>query len=182
MKKICYWILKLFGYTIDIQNIPEEAKKCVLLFAPHTSMLDFVVGKLALVAMGVKTVFLIKKEVFWFPLGIILKALGGLPVDRQNARNFPSFAAGIIRKTDRIALLISPEGTRKRNPKWKKGFYVIAQEANVPIVLGYLDYHTKKGGIMGVFHHTGDMDADILMIKNKYKGMRGRYLGQFDME
>lgn len=182
MKKICLWILRTFGYTIDIENIPEETKKCVLVFAPHTSMLDFVVGKLALVAMGVQTVFLIKKEVFWFPLGNILKALGGIPVDRQHARNFPAFAAQIIKDTERIALLIAPEGTRQRNPKWKKGFYMIAQEAQVPVVLGYLDYRTKKGGIMESFPLTGNMDADIQAIKERYKGMKGRYAGQFDME
>ena len=69
MKKINSFLLRLLRYKIDAVNIPSEAKKCVLLFAPHTSMLDFVIGKMALNVMGVKTLFLIKSEVFWWPLG-----------------------------------------------------------------------------------------------------------------
>lgn len=182
MRKINHFILKLFGYHIDTVNIPEEAKKCVILFAPHTSMTDFLIGRMALSAMGVKTIFLIKSEAFWWPLGVILKKLGGLPVNRQNARNFPIFAAGLIKKSDEIALLIAPEGTRKRNPKWKKGFYYIAKEAHVPILLGYLDYHVKRGGIGKVFHPTDNIDNDLEEIKKFYYGMRGLHKGLFDLE
>lgn len=152
MRKINAFILKLLRYHIDTVNIPPEARKCVLLFAPHTSYSDFLIGRMSLSAMGVKTVFLIKKEAFFFPLGPILKSLGGIPVDRVNVRKFPIFAAEYIKKQDEIAFLVSPEGTRKLNPNWKKGFYFIAQEAQVPIALGYLDYKTRRGGIGPIFH------------------------------
>ena len=182
MKRINYFILKLFGYDIDIINVPLEAKKCVIAFAPHTSMSDFIVGRMALSAMGVKTVFLIKSEVFWWPLGSILKKLGGMPVDRKNARNFHKFAADLIRNSDEIALLIAHEGTRKRNPKWKKGFYFIAKEAEVPIMLGYLDYTVKKGGIGKVFYPDDNIEDDMIEIKKFYYGMKGIHKGKFDLE
>lgn len=182
MRKINAFLLKMLGYHIDTVNIPPEARKCVLLFAPHTSYSDFVIGRMSLSAMGVKTVFLIKKEAFFFPLGIILRKLGGIPVDRVNVRKFPVFAADFIRKQDEIAFLLSPEGTRKLNPNWKKGFYFIAQEAQVPIALGYLDYKSRRGGIGPIFYPTGDYEKDIVTIKAYYYGMRGYNKGQFDLE
>lgn len=182
MRRINAFLLKLFGYTIDTVNIPPEAKKCVLLFAPHTSMIDFVIGRMALTAMGVKSFFLIKKEVFKFPISFILKALGGIPVDRQHVRDFSNYTSKLFHENEEIALLISPEGTRKKNPNWKRGFYHIVQDNNLPLVLGYLDYRTKRGGISGVFQVTGDYDRDIVEIKKNYYGMRGRHVGCFDLE
>jgi len=110
------------GYRIDTVNIAPEAKKCVLVFAPHTSLSDFIIGWMALKDMGVKTAFVMKKEAFFFPIKYIFKAMGGVPVDRQHGAHFPEFAAELIKNSDEIAFLISPEGTRKRVDKWKKGF------------------------------------------------------------
>lgn len=180
-RKINLFLLKLLRFKIDTENIPPEVKKCVLLFAPHTSMTDFIIGKMALTAMGVKTIFLIKKEAFWFPLGNILRALGGMPVDRQHVKRFPLFAAEVISQQEEVAFLIAPEGTRKRS-NWKKGFYFIAQHANVPVALGYLDYKARRGGIGKMFYITGDYDADIQEIRKYYYGMRGLHKGQFDLE
>ncbi|MDR3047772.1 MAG: 1-acyl-sn-glycerol-3-phosphate acyltransferase [Bacteroidales bacterium] len=182
MIRFCSFILKLFRYKIDTVNIPTEAKKCVLLFAPHASMLDFLVGYMALRTMHVKTVFLIKSEVFWCPLGVVLKKMGGIPVNRKNAARFHHFAADMIKEREEVALLISPEGTRKLNPKWKKGFYYIAKEADVPVLLGYLDYRSRRGGIGGVYQLTDDVNADIEHIKQFYNGMQGRYPNCFDRE
>ncbi|MDR1758821.1 MAG: 1-acyl-sn-glycerol-3-phosphate acyltransferase [Bacteroidales bacterium] len=182
MKKVNAFLLRLLRYKIDTKNVPTEAKKCVLLFAPHTSMLDFVIGKMALTAMGVKTLFIIKKEAFFFPLGLLLKALGGVPLDRKHAGRFHLYAAELIKVREEVALLIAPEGTRNRNPRWKKGFYSIAQEAGVPIALGYLDYRSRKGGIGKMFYPTSDYDKDLATIKMFYHGMRGRYKGHFDLE
>lgn len=162
--------------------MPPEARKCVLLFAPHTSITDFIVGKIALVAMGVKTTFLIKKEMFFFPLGFLLKKLGGMPVDRKHVKKFPVYAANYIKEQDEIALLLSPEGTRKLNKQWKRGFYYIAQEANVPIVLGYLDYRSRRGGVGPAFYPTGDYEKDLAEIEKFYYGMVGRHKGQFNLE
>ncbi|MEG1555124.1 MAG: 1-acyl-sn-glycerol-3-phosphate acyltransferase [Bacteroidales bacterium] len=182
MQKLNQFILKLFRYKIDTINIPPETKKCVLAFAPHTSISDFIVGRMALSAMGVKTVFVIKKEAFWFPLGNLLRALGGIPVDREHVKKFPVFAAHLIESHDEIAFLIAPEGTRSLVNNWKKGFYYIAQQANVPIVLGYLDYRSRRGGIGGVFYLTGNVEKDMEEIKKFYYGMYGLNRGQFNLE
>lgn len=182
MKKFCKILLWILRFDIDTVNIPPEAKKCVLLFAPHTSMTDFVIGRFALTAMGVKTFFMIKKEVFWFPLGNLLRALGGVPLDRKHVRNFSEFTNKLFEENDEIALLIAPEGTRKKVTVWKKGFYHIAHDAGVPLVLGYLDYRSRKGGLLGVYPITGDYDADIAGIKKQYYGMYGKHRGQFDLE
>jgi XTP/dITP diphosphohydrolase len=180
--RINRFLLKLLGYKIDWINIPPEAKKCVLLFAPHTSMLDFVIGKMSLTAMGVKTVFLMKKEVFFFPLGQLLRALGGMPVDRKHVRKFPLFVTDLITSSDEIAFLLAPEGTRKYTSEWKKGFYFIAQKARVPIVLGYLDYVSRRGGVGHAVWPTGDINSDIAKMQKYYYGLRGRYKGMFHLE
>lgn len=180
--KLDYWFLRMIGIKIDTVNIPPEVKKCVLLFAPHTSLSDFVVGHMALTAMGVKTKFVMKKEAFWFPLSVFLKAKGAVPVNRQHASKFPVFAANLIKDSDEMALLISPEGTRSLVKTWKKGFYFIAQLAEVPIALGYLDYKTRTGGIMGMYYPTGDYEHDLAEIQQRYVGMRGLHKGQFNLE
>jgi len=181
MKKFNLLILKFLNYKIDLVNIPEE-KKYVLVFAPHTSWLDFVIGKMALTAMGVKTTFLIKKEFFFFPLGGYLKYIGGYPVDRKHAQKLTDTLATYIKERDEIAFLITPEGTRKRVETWKRGFYYIALKAEVPIALAYLDYGNRKGGIGPVFYPTGDYDADLQKIQKFYCGMRGKKRGCFNLE
>jgi 1-acyl-sn-glycerol-3-phosphate acyltransferase len=181
MRKICLVILKLLHYKVDLVNIPKE-KKYVLVFAPHTSWTDFAIGKIALTAMGVKTTFLIKKEMFFFPLGSYLRYIGGYPVDRKGTKSLTDTLAEYIKKKDEIAFLIAPEGTRKRVETWKRGFYHIAQKAGVPVVLGYLDYRDRKGGIGPVFYITGDYEADLQEIQKFYYGMKGRKKGRFYLE
>ena len=182
MKKFNHFLLKLLRYKIDTVNIPPEAKKCVLLFAPHTSMIDFVIGIMSLSAMGVKTYFMIKSEAFWWPLGPILKKLGGVPVNRKNAVRVHLYASEVIKSSDEVALLIAPEGTRRLNPNWKKGCFHIANATGVPIALGYLDYKSRRGGIGGVFYPTGNIEADMAEVQKFYYGMRGRHKGLFNLE
>ncbi|MDR0207434.1 MAG: 1-acyl-sn-glycerol-3-phosphate acyltransferase [Bacteroidales bacterium] len=181
MKRICYLILKLFNFNVDLDHIPCE-KKYVLVVAPHTSWADFALGKIALKAMNIKTTFLMKKELFFFPFGCYLKYLGGYPVDRRKASHLTDILAEYIKEKEEIAFLITPEGSRKRTETWKRGFYYIALKANVPIALGYLDFGTRKGGVGPVFYPTGDYEADFQIIKNFYSGMRGRRKGRFNLE
>ena len=103
-------------------------------------------------------------------------------MDRKHVRNFVSYAADIIKKRDRITLIICPEGTRKRTDKWKRGFYQIAMEAGVPISLGYIDYKTRTCGIMSIFHPTGDYEKDIQEIQKQYYGLEGYHKGCFNLE
>lgn len=176
MRAISIRVLKWMGYDIDL-NIPQGAKRCVLVSAPHTSNWDFVIGRLALWAYDLDAKFVIKKELFFFPMGIWLKAMGGIPVDRKNKNtNVTGQIAKMFEENENMCVLFTPEGTRSYNPHWKKGFYYLAQKANVPIYLGYLDYHSKKGGIFAdEFIPTGNVDKDIETIKKRYLNVKGKY-------
>ena len=182
MRKFNAFILKVLGYKIDCVNLPPELKKCVLLFAPHTSYYDFLIGVMAISAMGFKASLLIKKEAFFWPLGPILRRCGGIPIDRKHVKKFPVYAANYIKEQDEIAFLISPEGTRALNKNWKRGFYFIACEAGVPIVPGYLDFRTKRGGVLPAYYPTGDYEKDLAELEKRYYGMHGLHKGKFNLE
>ena len=97
-RRFSYFILQIFGWRV-VGDVPPEAQRCVLVFAPHTSAWDFIVGKMALYYMRVPVKFMIKKEAFWFPLGLILKAMGAIPVNRQQSMRLPVYAAELFEKT-----------------------------------------------------------------------------------
>ena len=177
----------LVKYVYRLKPIPYPrpegtVPKSVLMMAPHTSMMDFVIGLAAMQYYDLHASTIIKKEFFFFPLGSLLKKLGGIPVNRKRVRNFVSFAANTIKERDRITLIICPEGTRKRTDKWKRGFYQIAMEAGVPISLGYIDYNTRTCGIMAIFEPTGDYEKDLEEIQKQYYGLQGYRKGQFNLE
>ncbi|HNX22043.1 MAG TPA: 1-acyl-sn-glycerol-3-phosphate acyltransferase [Bacteroidales bacterium] len=181
-KHLFIFLLKLMRYKPDFKNIPSESDKCVIVFAPHTSWRDFVIGYFFMNVLGVKASFLIKKSAFKFPLGGLLRNLGGIPVEKGNHEKFTNYVSDIIKREDQMAILICPEGTRKLVKKWRKGFYTIAQKADVPIVLGYIDYNTRKCGMGPVYHITGDYEHDLHEIQKFYFGMRGRRKGLFHLE
>lgn len=174
MGKFAMWLIGLFGWKID-KHTPEGVKKCVVVMGPHTSNWDFVIGKIAFAKYKVNGKFLIKKDLFFFPLGFILKAMGGIPVDRKKTNNMTDQAVEIFNKHDKIFMVFTPEGTRSYNDKWKKGFYYIAQAANVPIYIGYIDYKKKIGGFHSLFEPTGDVEADIAYLKKVLSQYSGRF-------
>ena len=175
MKRIASAILKLMGWKLNY-DIPEGVHRCVLVSAPHTSNWDFVIGRLAMWAYGIDVKILIKKELFFFPMGIFLKALGGIPVDRKGGKaNITGQIAQKFAEQEKLCVMFTPEGTRSHNPNWKKGFYYLAHKANVPIFLGYVDYEKKIGGIKMKFIPTGDVEKDLEEIKNFYKDYKGKY-------
>jgi 1-acyl-sn-glycerol-3-phosphate acyltransferase len=174
MRKIASYLLKMFGWKID-DHAPEGVKKCVIVVGPHTSNWDFVIGRLAFVHFGIKGKYLIKKELFFFPLGLILKAIGGIPVDRKKNNNMTEYAASLFQENEELFLVFTPEGTRKYNPNWKKGFYYIAMRSKVPIYICYMDYERKIGGFHSLFEPTGNVDEDIAYIKS----IMGQYKGRF---
>ena len=183
MKKfLCRLFLKTFRYKLDFSHVPLEAHKSILIFAPHTSWRDFVIGKIAVTALGFETNVLIKRAAFVFPLGNILRYFGGIPVDRGNFSRFTTQVADVIKEKERMGLIICPEGTRSLVQKWKRGFYVMAEKAEVPIILGYLDYNTRKCGLGPVFHVTGNYESDLQEIQSFYYGMQGRRKGLFHLE
>jgi 1-acyl-sn-glycerol-3-phosphate acyltransferase len=175
MGKFLMFILKMFGWRIDPHS-PEGVKKAVVVMGPHTSNWDFIIGKVAFMQYNIKGTFLIKKELFFWPLGWFLKAIGGIPVDRKSNNNFTDQAVDYFNNNETMFMVFTPEGTRSYSPNWKKGFYYIAQKANVPIYIGYIDYKKKIGGFYPtLFQPTGNSDADIASLKEILSKYEGRF-------
>lgn len=176
--KISRWILKIVGWK-TVFSI-DKISKSVICVAPHTSNWDFFIGKLYYSAVGGgKVSFLMKKSWFFFPVGNILKAIGGVPIDRSKRNSTTAQMVDEFNKRDVFRLAITPEGTRKLNENWKMGFYYIAKGANVPIELAYIDYKKKEAGITEIFHPTDNEQADIEHIKSFYKNVTPRFPKQF---
>lgn len=178
MKKTAAFILRCFGWRVDAFTPPE--RKYVLIVAPHTSNWDFVIGRLAFWTKSLPARFMIKKEFFRFPIGGLLKALGGLPVERgAGGGRAVEEAVRLLQTHASMALILTPEGTRRRNPHWKKGFYYIAQAAQVPLYMGYIDYKEKVCRIVGQMPVSGDLAADSRWLRETYAGITARYPTQF---
>jgi 1-acyl-sn-glycerol-3-phosphate acyltransferase len=181
MKLISKIYLWLIGWKID-GRIPPEVRKCVLVAVPHTSNLDFPIARAVLYVMDVNLRYLIKKEWIRFPLGPLLKASGAIAVDRQQNTNLVESIIEIINNADDIVVAIPAEGTRKLVKKWKLGFYYVALGAGVPIVLSYLDYEKKIGGIGPTFYPTGNLVEDMQQIREFYKNIVPRHPENVSLE
>ena len=170
-------LLKLFGWRA-VGSLADHPK-CVIVVAPHTSNWDFPVLVLVAVALRLKVTWMGKHTLFRPPFGWIMRRLGGMPIDRSARHNMVDQAVESFRTHDRLLLAIPPEGTRKRAPYWRSGFYHIALGAQVPIALAFADYRRKVGGIGGVIMPSGDVDADMALIRDFYSGIIGKRPDQF---
>jgi len=180
MRTIAKMILKISGWKV-VGGVPPDVPKCVVAVAPHTSMWDFVIGRLAFWELGLKARFLIKKEMFFWPLGPIVKWLGGIPVDRQKKGNLVEQVARMFDAHDSLYIAITPEGTRKLVDTWKKGYYYISLKAKVPIALGFLDYRKKEGGVVKVIYPTGNFEEDTRAIEEVYRGIGAKYPEKYNL-
>lgn len=179
-QKIAKFILKLFGWKVII-NLPPEGKKFVVMMAPHTSNWDFLIGYFGYMSIGVDAKYLIKKEVFVFPFVRLLKSIGAIPVDRKASTNVVIQVGEMFKKYDSLYITIAPEGTRSLNRTWKRGFYYIAEHAQVPIAFGFLDYKNKTGGIGGWFITTGNYEEDLKKIETFYFDKEARHPEKFNL-
>ena len=165
-------LVNILGWRFE-GELPQT-KKYVIIVAPHTSSMDFFIGRLYTTIIGLNINILQKKELFFFPLGNVLKYLGGIPVDRGKDANIVFQLTEKFDSSEYMTLAIAPEGTRKMATRWKRGFYYIAQKANVPIVVAYLDYKRKVVGIKKIIIPSGDIKADMIEIKNCYKDVTAK--------
>lgn len=165
----CGWLLKRMGWTSDGGPIP--GKKGIILGVPHTSMWDFVISYLFYAQFDIKAYVMIKKSLFFWPLGPIIRALGGIPVDRSNSVTMMKSLISEMEKVDTFHLALAPEGTRKPVKKWKTGYHLIAREVGCPVYLGYFDWGTKHVSIGKPFELSGDARADTDKIQAIYEEM-----------
>lgn len=177
----------MHGFKLDT-NIPPEAQRCVLVAAPHTSNWDLVYARAAFDWLNIPLKFTIKKEWTRFPFNLFLNPMGALPIDRtpkKPGEARPSMVdsmADLFNHHERLAMLVTPEATRKKNPHWKTGFYYVALKANVPIVCGYLDYKTKTAGMGLVLYPSGDLKADMKKIMLFYWDKTAKFPENFSID
>ena len=177
MKKLWIAIVKLFGWKFDLPPADDLKRlhHCVLIEAPHTSIYDFLLGAACVWRMGLNARFFIKKEFFVFPLRHFLKWSGALPIDRGNKNNhMVDKAVEAFGKNDDFSVIITPEGTRKQVKRFKRGFYEIASNANVPIAITYINYKTRHMGVGPLIMPSGDFDADMRIILDFYSNVAPR--------
>lgn len=174
------FLLRIAGWRVNI-SVPDYPK-CIICVAPHTSNWDFVLGKLAYASVGRKAGFLMKEAWFFFPLNLIFKAIGGIPVPKKRGSSLTDAIIAKFNSSSEMAIAITPEGTRSRTDKWHTGFLRIALGAKVPVVLGAIDYSTKTMTMERTFYPTGDMDADLLVVKDYYKPFKGLYPDKFSTD
>lgn len=181
LRKFFAWLLyRCMGWQKDITI--EQPKKCILCVAPHTSNWDFIIGQLFVRAEGMHANFLMKREWFFWPLGPIFKRWGGIPVYRDKNLSLTEILSAEAKKADKFCLCITPEGTRQRNPQWKRGFYYIALNAQIPILLYAIDFERKLISCTAQVQPTGQVEEEIKQIKQHYKDIKGRYPEQFAIE
>ena len=174
--------LKATGWTLDGQA-PAGHPKCVLIAAPHTSNWDLPYTLMVAFALRMNIHWMGKRQIFRWPFGGLMRWLGGIAVDRSQSTNLVAASAKALRDAEgSVHLVIPPEGTRSQTRHWKTGFYWIAHEAGVPIVLAYMDYPRKLSGLGPVFTPTGDIEADMLQIKAYYAQYKGKNWQQFSTD
>ncbi len=169
------FLLPLVRWRIE-GELPANPKFVLILY-PHTSNWDLFYGLISAAALGLLTEyeygFMVKHTVLKAPIvGPIVRRLGGIGIDRSSSFNAVDQMVTVFSHHDRLMLGITPEGTRKRTSYWKSGFFHIARRANVPVVLTYLDYGRRVGGIGPVVHLTGDVETDLADIRHFYAPIR----------
>ena len=176
LHRVAKLLFRLTGWKTE--GVIHQPARFVIIAAPHTSNWDAFIMLAAACIFRVKIRWFIKDAAFFFPLGSLIRAFGGIPIDRKRRYNVVAQAIEEFRQSERLILAVPPEATRKRSPSWKTGFYRIAQGAGVPIVLGYIDYRRKVAGLGPCFTPTGDIVADFKVFETFYAGVTPKFPDQ----
>ena len=181
MRGFSYFIFcKISGWKLD-GKIDTSIKKCVIIVAPHTSWFDFFIGLLVRNILDLQIDFVAKKELFQSPFGWYFKWVGGTSLDRTPNQNKVEAIAGIFKSRTVFRLALSPEGTRKKVKNWKTGFYYIAKEAHVPIIMVSFDYKRKVVKFSNPFYTSNDRENDFSKIYEFYKDVQGKNPEKFEV-
>jgi 1-acyl-sn-glycerol-3-phosphate acyltransferase len=172
LQKLSLSILGVFGWRVEgrLPNIPK-----FVAIATHTTNWDFPVMLLLAFALRAKISTFGKDSLFRWPFGVFFRWCGCIPIDRSKSTNVVETMIQVFGNSEKLILVITPEGTRKKAESWKTGFYYIAQGAQVPIVLAFIDYRRKVAGIGPVITPTGDIEEDIEKIKSFYANVSGKF-------
>jgi 1-acyl-sn-glycerol-3-phosphate acyltransferase len=171
---IFFWklIMKIIGWKTE-GGLPENDKKFVIIVVPHTSNWDFLLGVVIRGAMGFKANFLGKDSLFRGPFGFFFRSLGGIPVNRNASQNMVEQVVGEVKKRKSFILAIAPEGTRGKVKKWRTGFYYIALNTGIPIIMCQLDFEFRVARFLEPFYPTGNAEKDLEFIKGQFINIKG---------
>lgn len=178
-KLSAFLLYRVLGWKCNVTE--PMVKKGIIALAPHTTNFDFILGILYSRAERIKSNFLMKKEWFFWPLGFIMRKLGGIPVYRSKKMSMTDQLAKIAKANESFMLCITPEGTRSRVEEWKRGFYYIAQKAELPILLYGIDYQTKTITCTKTIIPNGDVEGQMREIKAYYKDFKGKHPEKFSV-
>jgi len=173
LQGLAAWVLGLFGWTVEAA--PPPGQKCVVIFYPHTSNWDFVIGIVARSAIWLPIQWAGKDTLFRWPLGGVFRWLGGIPVNRRERTGLTARLTQEFAQRKRFYLAITPEGTRSRTDRWKSGFYHLALAAKVPLGLAYIDYPRKRIGVGAYLELTGNEAADLEALRRFYADKTGKH-------
>lgn len=165
-----YWALSRYSFR---STRPPADGSAILLGAPHTSNWDFIIMLAIAWRLGIAPRWLGKHTLFKAPLGRLMRALGGIPVDRTNPGRLVDEIVARVRGGERLYLVVTPEGTRGSGQYWKSGFYRIARDAGLPVILGYVDSATRTAGLGPALQVTGDVGADMTKVRAFYADKHG---------
>jgi 1-acyl-sn-glycerol-3-phosphate acyltransferase len=164
-------LLELSGWRL-VGQAPDIAR-CLIIFAPHTSSWDFPLLLCVRFALGRRVSYLAKQSLFRFPLIGLLRWTGAIPVERAGNHELVSTLADAFRQRNELWLAMSPEGTRAKTDHWKSGFYHVAREAKVPLLLGFIDARKRECGVADLLELSGDMDRDMAQLRAFYSQKQG---------
>jgi 1-acyl-sn-glycerol-3-phosphate acyltransferase len=180
IKFLLKYFFKFSGWKVT-GGIPSEIKHCIIIVAPHTSNWDFIYGIGSLGWLHIDIKYLAKKELFLFPFKKFFTSLGGIPVDRAKKNSLVDQVVLMFKEMEMLYVVFPPEGTRKKNAKWKTGFYYAAVKAGVPIFFSFIDYPSKTAGIGPHFYPTGNKEEDFDKIRAFYKNVVGKNPDNFSL-
>jgi 1-acyl-sn-glycerol-3-phosphate acyltransferase len=164
-------LLRWSGWRL-VGTVPR-VERCVVIFAPHTSNWDFPLLLCVRFALGKPVAYLAKDTLFRFPIAGLLRWTGAIPVERTERHALVRTLTQAFRERDELWLAMSPEGTRAKTDHWKSGFYHVAREARVPLLLAFIDAAKKECGLGDLMFLSGDIDADMARLREYYSAKKG---------
>ena len=180
LKRLSLGWLRVRGWQVQGALAPEAARS-VVIAAPHTSNWDLPYTLMVAFALRLNPYWMGKHTIFKAPFGPVMRWLGGIAVNREQSNNLVAASAQAIREADGpLQLIVPPEGTRGRTRHWKTGFWHIAREARVPVVLAYLDYERRVCGLGPLLWPGEEVEADMVTVKAFYAPFKGLRPDLFD--
>jgi len=172
-RSLAKFLLRISGWRTHV--IPPRTSSYVLIGAPHTTNWDLLLALVLIIVEGIPMRIMGKDTLFRWPLGVFMRAIGAIPVNRREKTSMVDQIAEKFSQDPDLVIAIAPEGTRSKVHNWRSGFYYIALKAKVPIVMAYLDYANKTVGLGPSIKPTGDINADFEIIREFYKDKKGKY-------